>query len=136
LIAPPETTVLITEPATEMMTEPATEIFFLNPFPEHWIPLENGYFAEDLGDGLFRIYDEDGIPLGYVLLEEGASILDWDDFDSLLPTDALFVTVSTGESEPPKPNPKTSDYFIALLSVCASLAAIKIYYVYKKRSPK
>ena len=50
-----------------------------------YIPLDAGGFALDLGDNLYGIFDEEGIPLGFVQLDEGEDIVFFDDFDNVIP---------------------------------------------------
>ncbi|MCL2099979.1 MAG: hypothetical protein FWH24_06050 [Oscillospiraceae bacterium] len=101
--------------------------------PDDRIPLDGGKTAEDLGDDLYIIYDEDDIPLGYVQLEEGDDITDWEDFDDLIPLGGLFPE---DEDDPPKPSPKTSDILVYLLiAVCVAAIVSGIYFGrIKKRS--
>ncbi|MCL2772552.1 MAG: hypothetical protein FWD71_04300 [Oscillospiraceae bacterium] len=67
------------------------------------IQLPNGWFAEDLGDGLYAIFDNDGVPLGYVQLGDGDDIMTYDVEHNLVPLDSQTTT------EVPKSNPKTGD---------------------------
>ena len=89
--------------------------------PDDAIPLNNGWFAVDLGNNLYEIFSENGTPLGFAQLKDGESIEDWEDYDSLIPLGGL-------SEEPIKNNPGTGDRIIfvllGLLLVCGCAAII------------
>lgn len=87
------------------------------------VNLDNGWYAEDLGDNLYMIFDEDGVPLGYIKLFDGDTIDSIDIESNLIPLDAP-------EPDPPAPirtNPKTGDTLLLpllALLICGGVLVI------------
>jgi pilin isopeptide linkage protein len=124
-----------TEPYTEPATEPETEPYIEPPtepetvtepeeveeVEEIRIPLANGWYAVPLGDDMYEIFDENGVPLGVIHFE--GDIEDWNDWDSLIPLISMTP-------EPPKSNPPTGDdsfpIFFGMLAVTSVAAALVI----------
>lgn len=93
--------------------------------PDTALPLTNGWFAVDLGDDLWMLFDENQLPLGFVLLSEDDDIefFDWE--GNLIPL-GLFLFDEEGRiiGTQAKENPKTGDalhlwtlFFLLLTSV-------------------
>ena len=123
---------LETEPSTEPYIEPPTEPEIIDENEEIYeeedmgdgrIPLRNGWFAIDLGDNLYEIFDENGVPLGYVQLEDGEDIEDWEDYDRLIPLWGLnpVEIPEPTEDEAPRVNPKTRDTLACIMLSMLSL---------------
>jgi len=83
------------------------------------IPLANGWFAKDLGDGLYEIFDSNGVPLGYIQLKDGENIEDFEDWDRLVP---LFPFPDEDVTEAPKPIPKTGDILMIAIFMLVTAA--------------
>ena len=84
-------------------------IALFETLPDNATPLANGWFAVNLGDALWEIFDEDGIPLGVVFLQGGESIEEYDVASGLIPLGRVkpydeFLHVNDN-----KVNPKTGD---------------------------
>ncbi|GHU35742.1 hypothetical protein FACS1894105_04950 [Clostridia bacterium] len=104
--------------STESTSETDEELVDAN---DGRIPLGDGYFAEDLGDGRYLIYDGDE-PIGYIQLEEGEEIEDLlDILDRLVP---LAGFGDEDEAKDAKPNPKTGE--AATPIIAAILAMISL----------
>ncbi|MCL2816403.1 MAG: hypothetical protein FWD23_17550, partial [Oscillospiraceae bacterium] len=122
-IEPATTTIIPTEPATQP-TVPvlisAGDFEYYEDMPDFGIPLSNGWFAVDLGDGLYEIFGENGVPLGFVWFD--GDITDWEDFDDLIPF-ANFLWPDEAVAEPePKPVPKTGDGLDVIFSMLVLMA--------------
>jgi pilin isopeptide linkage protein len=117
-----------TEPYIEPETEPETveEPEEVEEVEEIRIPLANGWFAVPLGDDMYEIFDENGIPLGVIHFE--GDIWEWVDFDSLLPLIGFTP-------EPPKSNPPTGNT-LPILIVMIAMAALGVGLVMRKKVKK
>jgi len=100
------------------------EIEYYEDMPTDRIPLKNGWFAVDLGDGLYEIFDSNGTPLGFIQLKPGENIEDFDDWDRLVP---LIPFPDEKEPEPPKKIPQTGDILmIAIFMLIAAVLGIAV----------
>ena len=105
-----ETTVRSVEPITPVMLDtPYGNLTYYDEIPSHAIPLVNGWFAVDIGENIYEIFDQNGVPLGFVVLGDGESIEDWKDYDNLTPFSVLIPEVQ-------KPNPITGDNLVLLIA--------------------
>jgi hypothetical protein len=104
--------------------EPPADNIFYEIMPEDLIPLNNGWFAKDLGDGLYEIFDNNCAPLGIVEINDGESIEDWDDYDNFIPL-ANTTPDDTTEKVPdlPIPSPQTGDNIHIILGLWILMAA-------------
>ena len=98
------------------------EIEIYDTVPENAVPLPNGWWAADLGEGLWEIFDSDGVPIGLIKLDG----------------DILDYSIDYIEANMVKINPKTGDMssmiFIGLLILMAASVAVWMWlYVSKKR---
>jgi pilin isopeptide linkage protein len=125
------TTELPTDPVPEakQTEETTTETETEEDFDDDRIPLINGWFAKDLGDGLYEIFDNNGTPLGYVQLKDGESIEDWEDYDNLIP----LVSLTPEEIiETPKPIPQTGDVLPIVIFVL-TVAVLGVGFAARKK---
>jgi len=118
--------VILPEAVAPLILEP----IIFEDFEDALVPLDNGYFAMDLGEDVYEIFDEQGIPLGLIQLEDGEIIEEWEDFDSIIPL-ANFIPAPEAavEPAPAKVNPQTGNAVISILLtiIAASIAAYAIY---------
>ena len=107
--------------------------------PDNATPLGNGWFAVELDDLIWEIFDENGTPLGIMIFEDD----DWDwefvDFDDMIPLGSFTFDdelepepeepVTEPMTEPivvetPRPNPPTGDntfiYIIFAFIICGA----------------
>jgi hypothetical protein len=94
----PTAIIITAEPAIEETT--ANEELFVEG--DGRVPLYNGWFAVQLEDDMWEIFDANGVPLGTVRLPEGVSIEDYDVEGNLIPLAGIPY-------EPPMLNPQTGD---------------------------
>ena len=124
--------------------------------PRTMITLDNGWVAEyDEEEDLWYIYDENGVPLGFIKLQDDVShIEDLEDITShLIPfanyeaeepatpefspqTDETQTIDTVIEKQAPKSNPKTSDNVISLILMAVLMAASAAMIIYTKKSTK
>ncbi|GHV12002.1 hypothetical protein FACS1894219_04130 [Clostridia bacterium] len=125
----------ITESVT-ISTEPATVSTVSVTTPR--VTLSNGWTAEDLGDGLWEIFDENGVPLGYIHLPEGESIEEYDIENNLTPLGNLTPQIEKLYEIDTKENPETSDNLTFMLALFAfiALSVSLIAFAGKKRKLK
>ncbi|GHU38400.1 hypothetical protein FACS1894105_12320 [Clostridia bacterium] len=125
----------ITESVT-ISTEPATVSTVSATTPR--VALSNGWTAEDLGDGLWEIFDENGVPLGYIHLSEGESIEEYDIENNLTPLGNLTPQIEKLYEIDTKENPETSDNLTFMLTLFAfiALSVSLIAFAGKKRKLK
>ena len=99
--------------------------------PDNASPLANGWFAVYLDDGIWEIFDEDGVPLGLILFDSDGDIEDYDVEGNLIPLVQIFFPDGRVVIELAKPNPPTGDnlWVIWLFPLLAFAAAI----VFKKK---
>jgi len=145
---PPTTTETATTeaPPTEPPEAPDDlELFEFEDFEDlldNATPLTNGWFAVELDDDWWEIFDENGVPLGVVFLPEGGDIEDYDlDFieANIVPLAGMFMPAMLDEPEPellrelppPTKNPQTGDVIFAVLAALALTAAA--VFIFKKR---
>ena len=111
----------------------AADNIFYEIMPKDLIPLNNGWFAKNLGDGLYEIFDDACAPLGIVQLNGGESIEDWEDYDSLIPfADSAIDDTTSAASDLPIPSPQTGDNSIHIILGLWILTAAGLY-IFKKR---
>lgn len=96
--------------------------------PSHLIKLQNGWYVEDLGDGLYLIFDENRVPLGYVQLKDGEDIKQWSDFNNLIPLDGLHpmaenIEESSGNHLETTAGPKLPQTGVIFKTILPSLTA-------------
>ena len=87
---------------------------------ENATPLSNGWFAVDLGDDWWEIFNENGVPLGVVYLSEGEDIEGVDiAFIELylIPLANITAEIPAVTTEPPRDNPQTGDSIFAILGL-------------------
>ena len=59
---------------------------------ENWLPLGNGMFAEYVDDNVYLIFDEHGVPLGYLYIMDGESIEAWQfNLDTLVSVGTMIL---------------------------------------------
>ena len=93
------------------------DVEYYEDMPDYGTPLGNGWFAVDLGDDLYEIFDENGTPLGFVRFD--GDIEEWEDFDDIVPLanflwpedleEATMPTEPATEAPADKTTPKTGD---------------------------
>ena len=100
--------------------------------PDEAIPLPNGWFAADLGEGYYEIFDANGTAKGIVILADDIDIQDCDiDFieANLIP----LGDIQDVPEEPARPNPQTGDALWVVLGLLLTAAGAVIF---KKRFAK
>jgi len=139
-----EPTVIPTEPVVNI-TELITEAKMINPavltlnveifekMPEGAVPLGNGWFAVDLGDDVWEIFDKTGVPIGVVILSNGENITDYDVEYNLIPMADIIIIPETKAppAELPKENAKTGDS-IQIIAGLLILMSTGIF-IYRKK---
>ena len=87
---------------------------------ENATPLSNGWFAVDLGDDWWEIFNESGVPLGVFYLDDGEDIEGVDIAFieiNLLPLGNVTAEIPATVTEPPRENPQTGDSIYAILGL-------------------
>jgi LPXTG-motif cell wall-anchored protein len=144
---PPATEPAVNEPAAEPETPAQAaeappvnapervrigEIEYYEEMPADAIPLANGWYAVELTDDLYEIFDGGGVPLGFITFE--GRIEDWKEFEDLITlADFLLPKAPVAPEFARVPSPKTgaSPYIIlGLLGIFTSAAAGAV--IYKK----
>jgi pilin isopeptide linkage protein len=96
------------------------------------IPLNNGWYALELGDGVYEIFDANGNPLGIIYLPDGMDIVDYDGvnlpIEPIVPIE-LIVPIEPIDniiiSETQRPNPRTGNSnFIGVFLICGAALII------------
>lgn len=95
------------------------------------IPLGNGYFAVDLGDNLYEIFDENGVPLGYIRLANDEKIEEWTDFENLIPYADMTIHEAVNN---PKTGKNNKFYYVILgfIVICGIVITIRKALFYKR----
>jgi pilin isopeptide linkage protein len=150
-----------TEKIPENIVTPPDGIEFYDSIPDVGaIALVDGWFAVELGDGWYEIFDQSGNPVGYVQLQEGENIEDWRSYSTYSPfNDSIsYNWVVAGDSGSAlaegslrdkgsaqdigmeKRNPKTGDMILfailGLLTISAVFAGIMFDKKKMKKSVK
>ena len=127
----------------------SNEIVMLNEMSRNAIKLENGWYADPLGNNYWEIFDENGIPVGMVLLPEGEDIMSYDVKHNLIVSREVSVTENTENteiSEIPetsdltevfKDNPRTGDsvnFIFVLFGFMAACGIATVSTVKRKKS--
>ena len=111
---------------------------FEQPIPQiAYIPLANGWFAEDLGGNLFMIYDASVLPIGYIQLSGNDSIETFDVINKFIPFDSFtfFSPANPAVPAPRNKNPDTSDneftclLLAGFLSFCGAVLKVSKKYL-------
>jgi len=106
------------------------------------ISIRNGWFAEDLGNGMYYIYDENNNPLGYATLGEDDDLYTYDfraNMIQLSDISAINESITTNEKfiepaeENPFRNPETGDFLILSFITLIASGIIMFFFI---RKPK
>ena len=105
--------------------------------PENAVPLANGWFAFELDEFIWAIFDENGASLGVMIFEDD----DWDwefvDFDNMIPLESFTFLDRANRAPPlaaeifgenpgetPRTNPQTDDNAVKALIWIGMIFAI------------
>jgi len=69
-----------------------TEQIDFEDFEDELIPLTDGYTAIDLGNDVYEIFDDEGTPVGVVIVPEGETLEEWFDIEEIIPL-AEFIQI-------------------------------------------
>ena len=138
----PESTTVVPTAATTRPPVRATEPFIDRRWREteeyeevsELIPIGNSLWAKyDEDEDIWYIYDENGVPLGYIILPEGEDIEEYDVVGNLIPL-GNFELPEPAEPQK-KPNPNTGDMPYLTL-IFAALCAIALNIARKRLKAK
>lgn len=138
---PKTETSIILKPANSMAAVATAagnfEVEIYEDIPDNAVPLSNGWFAVHLGNDIYEIFDENGVPLGLVVLEDTEDIKEWKNFDNLIPlTDLTFITIPEKITEKntntPSHAPQTDDSIIFALLKIIIICILAVVIIEKK----
>ena len=86
------------------------------------IPLSNGMYAEDLGDGEYMIFDMNMVPLGTLTLPEGMELEDF----------VINFWIPLGGTDPGVV-PKTGDRIVGFVIIVSLLTCLGIVFLSKRK---
>jgi hypothetical protein len=122
--------------------QPILEPVIFEDFADAAIPLANSYFAlplpsEEGEDDVYQIFDDEGIPLGIILLPEDEAaeeyFEEYFDFDDMIPLANFIFEEVQDKISTEKINPKTSDNMLPMLLIFAVIPSM-IITVKKRRA--
>ena len=108
-------------------------IELLEKMQEGAIPLTNGWFAIDLGNEIWEIFDENGKPLGIIILSDNENINDIDISFIEANIIPLGNVITAEQIEPMNDNPLTGDNFIISFGLLI-LIIVTAVFVNKKKA--
>ena len=122
-------------PPIQYMTQPTIELEEFEEVEDR-TPLGNGWWAEyDKEEGIWYIFDENGIPIGYIMLPDGENIEEYDVAGNLIPLFGFWPDEKDSDFGA-KPNPGTGDAFLAVLLGSVLALALCIAAISRMRKKK